>query len=88
MHSLCDTLPKNLVILEPLKKYHFAKPYREFLDIYHKTLSSGVEFDLLYAPSMWLSLLKYTDEKILYIHSGGVSGNESMLKRYAQKPPK
>lgn len=75
-------IPENLVILQPNKKYHFAKPYAEYFEIYKKTLESGIEFDLLYAPGMWKSLLEQTDEKILYIHSGGVSGNESMLKRY------
>ena len=78
-------IPKNLVILEPSRKYHFAKPYPEFLDIYKKTKDTGVEFDLLYAPSMWIALLEQTTEEILYIHSGGVSGNKSMLKRYQQK---
>ena len=48
-------------------------------------LDSGVEFDLLYAPGMWKALLEQTDEEVLYIHSGGVSGNESMLKRYEKK---
>ncbi|DAB27641.1 MAG: 1-aminocyclopropane-1-carboxylate deaminase [Sulfurimonas sp. RIFOXYD12_FULL_33_39] len=78
-------IPKNLVILEPEKKYHFAKPYKEFLDIHQKLLKSGVEFDMIYAPSLWKCLLEQTDEEILYIHSGGVSGNESMLSRYKQK---
>ncbi|WP_372999585.1 1-aminocyclopropane-1-carboxylate deaminase [Sulfurimonas sp.] len=78
-------IPKNLIILEPTKKHHFAKPYPEFLEIYKKLLASGIEFDLLYAPGMWEALLSQTDEEILYIHSGGVSGNESMLKRYEQK---
>ena len=78
-------IPKNLVILEPAKKYHFAKPYKEFIDIYKKTKESGIEFDLLYAPSMWKALLEQTDEEILYIHSGGVSGNKSMLNRYEKK---
>jgi len=84
MQSLSE-LPKNLMILEPKKKYHFAKPYREFLSIYKKLLASGIEFDLIYAPSMWEALLSKTKEEVLYIHSGGVSGNESMLKRYEQK---
>ena len=84
MQSLSE-LPKNLIILEPKKKYHFAKPYREFLSIYKKLLASGIEFDLIYAPSMWEALLSQTKEEVLYIHSGGVSGNESMLKRYEQK---
>ena len=81
MLALCD-IPNNLIILEPKKKYHFAKPYKEFLQIQKKLLKAGIEFDLLYAPSMWEALLEQTSETILYIHSGGVSGNESMLKRY------
>lgn len=75
-------LPSNLKILEPKQKYRFAKPYKEFLDIYLKLMDTGIEFDLLYAPSLWIALLEQTDEKILYLHSGGVSGNESMLERY------
>ncbi|MFT5836065.1 MAG: 1-aminocyclopropane-1-carboxylate deaminase [Sulfurimonas sp.] len=84
MQALSE-IPKNLIILEPSKKHHFAKPYPEFLKIYKKVLASGIEFDLLYSPGMWEALLTQTDEEILYIHSGGVSGNESMLKRYEQK---
>ena len=78
-------IPHNLIILQPEKKYHFAKLYPEFYKIYEKTLSAGIEFDLLYAPNMWKCLLEQTTEKILYIHSGGVSGNESMLSRYSNK---
>jgi len=83
--SALANIPSNLCILEPQKKYHFAKPYRDFIDIYKKLLDEGIEFDLLYAPSLWKCLLEQTKEEILYIHSGGVSGNESMLKRYEQK---
>ena len=83
--SALAAIPDNLMILEPKKKYHFAKPYREFLQMHKKLLVGGIEFDLLYAPSMWEALLEQTQEKVLYIHSGGVSGNESMLKRYSQK---
>ncbi|MCD6191777.1 MAG: pyridoxal-phosphate dependent enzyme [Sulfurimonas sp.] len=78
-------IPDNLVILTPERKYHFAKPYPEFLNIYKNLLESGIEFDLLYAPGMWKVLLEQTQEEILYIHSGGVTGNESMLKRYEKK---
>ncbi len=84
MSALC-ALPENLVILEPKKKYHFAKPYVEFLEIYHKLFESGVEFDLLYAPNMWLVLQEQTNGDVLYVHSGGVYGNSSMLSRYAKK---
>jgi len=86
MLALHAPLPKNLVILKPKKKFHFAKLYPEFLMIYSKTKSAGVLFDLLYAPAMWLALLEQTkEEKILYVHSGGVSGNVSMLERYKKK---
>ncbi|MEA1893233.1 MAG: 1-aminocyclopropane-1-carboxylate deaminase [Campylobacterota bacterium] len=83
--QVLHVLPENLIILEPLKKYHFAKPYSNFMQIYKKLLNSGIEFDMLYAPAMWEALLCQTKDEILYIHSGGVSGNESMLQRYAQK---
>ena len=85
MLSLVKELPKNLIILKPKKKYHFAKLYENFYKMYKKTLDAGIEFDLLYAPAMWESLLELTQEKILYIHSGGVTGNTSMLQRYAKK---
>ncbi len=83
--SSLSKIPDNLMILEPKKKYHFAKPYREFLDIWQKLVSTKIGFDLIYAPSMWMTLLEHTKEDILYVHSGGISGNESMLKRYKQK---
>jgi len=83
--SALQKIPENLIILESSKKYHFAKPYREFIEIYKKLLKTKIEFDLLYSPLLWKLLLEQTDEKILYIHSGGVSGNESMLQRYKKK---
>ena len=78
-------IPSNLIILEPKRKFHFAKPYREFYEMYSKLKESGIVFDLLYAPSLWMALLEQTEEKILYVHSGGVSGNRSMLERYFKK---
>ena len=83
--SALEKIPENLIILEPKKKYHFAKPYAEFFTMYKKLLNTGIEFDLLYAPLMWQTLLENVEEEVLYIHSGGVSGNESMLERYEKK---
>ena len=83
--SALHKIPDNLVILKPKKKYHFAKLYKEFFEIYNKVKDSGVEFDLLYSPAMWEALLEQTDEEVLYVHSGGVTGNESMLNRYKNK---
>jgi 1-aminocyclopropane-1-carboxylate deaminase len=48
----------------------------------------GVEFDLLYDPHGWLTLLENPEifkMPILYIHQGGLIGNESMLARYIRK---
>jgi 1-aminocyclopropane-1-carboxylate deaminase/D-cysteine desulfhydrase-like pyridoxal-dependent ACC family enzyme len=82
------TIPNNLNMLELPRKYHFAKPYLEFLSIYTQLKTAGITFDLLYAPKMWLILLKHTKNmqgKILYVHSGGLLGNTSMLERYQHK---
>ncbi len=71
------------------KKYHFAKPYREFYDIWLKLkLSTNIEFDLLYDPLGWLNILKNRHKmgkNLLYIHQGGVLANESMILRYKRK---
>lgn len=84
MHYLGE-IPPNLMILESSKKFHFAKPYREFYEIGKKLSQTGIVFDMLYAPKMWMMLLEQTQESLLYIHSGGVSGNETMQLRYAKK---
>ena len=76
-------------IIEPSKKRHFGKLYRESYNIWLKLRHEmGIEFDLLYDPHGWLTLLenpKLFDKPLLYIHQGGLLGNESMLKRYERK---
>jgi len=73
----------------PSNKTKFAKPYKENLEIYEKLKEeTKIEFDLIYAPKTWLSILKNIEvlgTNILYIHTGGVSGNQTMLNRYAYK---
>jgi len=80
--------PVNLKILETRKKHYFAKPCPEFLAIYEELNHAGIEFDLIYAPGMWHTLFQHIhhiEGTILYVHSGGLSGNETMLDRYARK---
>jgi 1-aminocyclopropane-1-carboxylate deaminase len=95
-------LSKQFALLEPdedlwpwivdlPRKYHFGKLYREFyqlwLELYRQT---GVQFDLLYDPKGWLTLLRHRenlDGVVLYLHQGGLKGNESMLPRYRRKFP-
>lgn len=81
-------LPTNLRLLETDKRYRFAKPYPEYLDVYKELLEEGVEIDLLYAPKMFIALsaaLEKIEGEILYVHSGGVKGNSSMIERYRYK---
>ena len=78
-------------IIEMQKKYHFGKLYKEFYEVYEELLeTTKIEFDLLYDPLGFLSMQKYLENnenksEILYIHQGGVLGNESMKARYERK---
>jgi len=76
-------------ILTLEKKHHFGKLYRENYKIWLELRQeTGVEFDLLYDPLGWRTLLAHPevfDKPALYIHQGGVLGNESMLPRYERK---
>ena len=76
------------IILDTDKKYHFAKLYKKFYEIWIELKEAGIEFDLLYDPKGWLTLFYHEDifkNPILYIHQGGLIGNESMLLRYKRK---
>lgn len=69
------------------QKWPFAKPKLSYLTTFHELIKqTAIEFDLIYAPRMWQLMQeeKFLDEKIetLYLHTGGVSGNASMLERY------
>ncbi|MGB5966044.1 MAG: 1-aminocyclopropane-1-carboxylate deaminase [Sulfurimonadaceae bacterium] len=82
------TFPDNLSIVETQKRYRFANIYSEYLAIYQELLKQTIEMDLLYAPKMLIALsevLEKIDGEILYVHSGGVKGNSSMLERYRHK---
>ncbi len=72
-------------IIETERRYRFATPYRELLSIQRCLQEAGVVFDLLYAPKMWLALLEHLPQiegEIMYVHSGGVYGNATMMERY------
>ncbi|UAB69234.1 1-aminocyclopropane-1-carboxylate deaminase/D-cysteine desulfhydrase [Vibrio sp. SCSIO 43132] len=82
--------PSLPAILDPGKKHHFGKLYQTDFEIWKKLKTqTDVEFDLLYDPLMWRCLMQeYTQEKhgtLLYIHQGGLLGNETMLPRYLRK---
>jgi len=78
-------------ILTLEKKHHFGKLYKENYKIWLKLQQeTRVVFDLLYDPLGWRVLLAHEalfSKPTLYIHQGGVLGNESMLPRYKSKYP-
>jgi len=75
-------------ILPTAKKHHFGKLYQENYELW-KDLESqtDIEFDLLYDPMGWRALMSYLKSQskrnnVIYIHQGGLLGNESMIARY------
>ncbi|MGG7047864.1 MULTISPECIES: 1-aminocyclopropane-1-carboxylate deaminase [unclassified Campylobacter] len=79
----------KVTILNPPKKYHFGDLKPELFEIWQQICKqSGVEFELLYDPVGFLTLKRHFQNfknPILYIHQGGILGNESQLKRYQRK---
>ncbi|MEO1958792.1 MAG: 1-aminocyclopropane-1-carboxylate deaminase/D-cysteine desulfhydrase [Nautiliaceae bacterium] len=69
-------------IISPKKKYHFGKLYKHLYFLWQELKDAGVEFDLLYDPIGWEVVLENRLFDVLYIHQGGLYGNESMLRRY------
>ena len=75
-------------ILSQKKKYHFGKLYKENYMLWNQLkMETKIEFDLLYDPIGWDTLLYNFDENntYMYIHQGGLIGNESMIQRYKYK---
>lgn len=68
------------------KRYHFAKPHITLYENYKILYDQGIEIDLIYAPVMLQAFKEhlddYKDKTVLYIHSGGLLGNASQIKRY------
>lgn len=77
-------------ILSNGTKHQFGHLYPEQYDLWQKLGDqTEVEFELLYDPLMWQRLLEWwptqADRQLLYIHQGGLLGNESMLPRYRRQ---
>jgi len=75
-------------ILDKLPKHPFAQPKKEYLDVWLSLKEAGIEFDLVYAPKMWLELIENIEKlkkPVLYVHSGGVTGNISQIEQYRYK---
>ena len=63
--------------------------YKEFYEIWEEVKNeTEIEFDLLYDPLGFICLdsSKYLlNQNILYIHQGGLLGNETKIERYKRK---
>lgn len=57
--------------------------------MWHELESTGIAFELLYDPLGWLCLKQLWQQglaaPVLYLHQGGLLGNQSMLPRYRRK---
>lgn len=77
-------------IISTEKKHHFGRLYEADYRMWQNLLEqTHVEFDLLYDPMMWQCLLPWMEahpeKTVIYIHQGGLLGNESMLPRYQRQ---
>lgn len=77
-------------ILQLGSKHHFGKLYQKDYQIWAQLLQqTDIEFDLLYDPMMWQCLQYWyplnQHKTLIYVHQGGLLGNESMLPRYERK---
>ena len=76
-------------ILKPALNCYFGDLKREFYDIWAELKAkSDIEFELIYDPLGWLTMLENLQNftrPILYIHQGGLSGLQSQKARYERK---
>lgn len=82
-----QTKPSNYPSIIPKQNQtRFGQPNLHHLKLWKQLLDqTGIEFDLLYDPTGWETLLQkryLLPTNIIYIHCGGISGNSSMLSRY------
>lgn len=75
-------------ILNTKNRYRFAKPHRDLFDV-HQTISEfGIEFDMVYSLKAWRAIFEhqslFATSALVYIHTGGVSGNVTQKERYAR----
>jgi len=90
--ELCSDQKFHPTIMEAGRKYHFGKLYDNFYDIWKELRTeTNIEFELLYDPLGWITLINYLNQTpsntnpIIYIHQGGVLGNETMQPRYKRR---
>ncbi|WP_153448322.1 pyridoxal-phosphate dependent enzyme [Vibrio algicola] len=88
--SLGETSHPQILSSSEKPKHQFGKLYGADYQIWQALKQqTEVEFELLYDPYMWQCLAtwfeSHPDQKLMYIHQGGLLGNTSMEKRYQRK---
>ncbi|NMH63661.1 1-aminocyclopropane-1-carboxylate deaminase/D-cysteine desulfhydrase [Shewanella salipaludis] len=87
--QLCPETEFHPRIVPLAKKYHFGKLYPEYYRMWKQACATGIEFELLYDPLGWLVveglLAAEPGIRLMYLHQGGLLGNDSMLPRYRRK---
>lgn len=84
--------PSQLIpnILPSIPGVRYAFPHPDIFKTYKKNKESGIEFDLIYDCVTWLSMEQnlegFNENPLLFIHSGGLHGNPTMLERYLINP--
>lgn len=76
-------------ILSSQKKYHYGKLYRELYELWSELKEDmGITYDLMYDAVGWKKFLLHIEDlqgTPIFIHQGGLIGNESMQARYERK---
>lgn len=85
--QMAELSSESVEIIPPFPKVRFGSLSQKLLNVYDELLrDTKIEFDLLYGALTWSSLFHrwrdFEDKPLMYIHSGGVEGNTSQLKRY------
>jgi len=79
-------LSPSFPALLPSPIIRLATPQRDYRRIYCLMKRKGVEIDLLYAPKTLKAIFEHWDRfkgrRVLFVHTGGTSGNATMLQRY------
>jgi 1-aminocyclopropane-1-carboxylate deaminase len=87
--ELCLDRDVHPHILSLPKKYHFGKLYPEYFQMWQRLNETGIDFELLYDPLGFLTLEAhlplFAAKPLMYLHQGGLLGNETMLPRYRRK---
>ena len=70
------------------KRIRFAQPDASVKATWCTMKRKGLELDLIYGPVAWMSLFEHLpsldaeNSEIYYIHTGGLTGNDTQLRRY------